>query len=233
MSASRVVFVGCGPGAADLLTLRAVRAIGEADIVIWNRSLIEEQAIAELARPDVEIIAWPPATERDVLEAFDRARSEELVVVRLKGGDPTLFGAMETDLTAVRERELAYEIVPGISAASATAAALGREIARTEAPLLLAAATDLTRDDAARIGVAAWNAGACDPAALQQALAARGLAADAACTVGVDVSRQCEMLASCRLDELAETIADLGLGALTFVLAEPSPTDVHQRLSGG
>jgi len=227
MSASRVIFVGCGPGAPDLLTVRAVRAIGEADIVIWNRSLIEEQAITELARPEVEIIAWPPATERDVLEAFDRARSEDLVVVRLKGGDPTLFGAMDTDLAAVRERELAYEIVPGISAASATAAALGREIARTEAPLLLAAATDLARDDAARVGVAAWNAGR-DPAALQRALAARGLAADTACTVVVDVSRRGETLALCRLDELAETIGDLGVGALTFVLADPAPDDVHQ-----
>lgn len=222
MSAGRVLFVGCGPGAADLLTLRAARAIASADVVVWGRSLLDAEAVAEHARSDAEIVAWPPATERDVLAVYERARDEDLLVARLKGGDPAIFGALEPELSAVRELGLAHEIVPGVSAAGAAGAGLGREIALPGAPLLLIGADDLTAH-AVRAGappgaVAAFMAGR-DPAALASALAARGLPADTPCAVAVDVSRPSEILATCRMDELAECVEDVGLGGATLVLA--------------
>lgn len=67
MSAGRIVFVGCGPGAEDLLTLRGVRALEAADVVIWNAGLLDRRALAAHTRGDVEIVAWPPATSRDAL----------------------------------------------------------------------------------------------------------------------------------------------------------------------
>ena len=139
MSAGRVLFVGCGPGAADLLTVRAVRALRAADIVIWNASLLAREDLDALVRADAEVLAWPPATQADILEAFGRALAEDLLVVRLKGGDPTLFGELEPELSAVRDLGLACEIVPGVSASAAAAAALGSQLGTRGAPLLLVA----------------------------------------------------------------------------------------------
>ncbi|HEV2787707.1 MAG TPA: SAM-dependent methyltransferase, partial [Solirubrobacteraceae bacterium] len=71
MSGGRVLFVGCGPGAPDLLTVRAIRALETADIVIWSPSLLDRQALAGHTRPEAQIVEWPPATQRDVEAAFD------------------------------------------------------------------------------------------------------------------------------------------------------------------
>lgn len=214
----RVLFVGCGPGAADLLTLRAVRALQSADVVIWNATLLDRQALADHTREETEVVEWPPATQDDVFAVFDRALAENLLVVRLKGGDPTLFGALEPELSAVVERGIAYEIVPGISALSGAAAALGRELAVRGAPLLLVDAGDLSGP--ARPEVIAAFGVARAPRALEQALLDRGLAGSTPCTVAIEVARRDEMVLACRLDELAETVADVGVGGmLTLVVA--------------
>lgn len=213
----RVVFVGCGPGAADLLTVRALRALAAADIVIWNAALLERQALADQVRPDAEIVEWPPATQDDILAAFDRALAEDLLIVRCKGGDPALFGALEPELSAARERGLRCEIVPGVSALSASAAALGREVAARGAPLLLTDGSGLAPSPAGGAGVAVFAVG--DPQALAAALLARGLAGSTPCCVASELSRRDETVVRCTLDDLAETIADLGRGLLTLVLA--------------
>ncbi len=218
MTAGRVLFVGCGPGAADLLTLRAVHALQTADIVIWNADLLDRRALTEHTRADSEILQWPPATQRDIQDAFDRACVEDLLVVRLKGGDPTLLGALEPELSAVRERGLACEIVPGISALSAGAAALGREIATHDAALLVGAASALAGDHTTATVVASYGVDR-DPRALQRTLLTRGLAAATPCTVAIEVSRRDEMLLSCVLEDLAETVEDAAMGALAIVFA--------------
>ena len=223
--------MGCGPGAADLLTLRAVRALEQADIVVWSPSLLERQALADHARADAQIIRWPPATQRDIEDAFDRAAAEELDVVRLKGGDPTLFGALEPELSGARERGLECEIVPGVSALGAGAAALGCELAAAAAPLLLVDAATLAEDPQPQAGIAVYG-GARDPRALQRALLARGLPRGTPCSVAIEVSRRDEMLVPCVLDDLAETIEDMGQGALALVLVggtrrPPAPPAAH------
>lgn len=222
MSAGRVLFVGCGPGAADLLTLRAVRALETADIVIWNATLLDRGALAAHSRAEAEIVEWPPATGRDIERAYDRALTEDLLVVRLKGGDPTLFGALEPELSAVRARGLACEIVPGVSAVGAGGAALGRELATRATALLLVDAECLTGGGAQASAVAVYGANR-DPRALQHALLARGLTGSTPCTVAIEVSRRAETLVSCPLDELGETVEDVGGGGvLTLVLAGTS-----------
>lgn len=217
MSTGRVLFVGCGPGAADLLTVRAVRALATADVVVWNASLLDRQSLAGHVRADAEIVEWPPATQRDIESTFDRARAEGLLVVRLKGGDPTLFGALEPELSAARERGLGCEIVPGVSALGASAAALGREVATAAAPLLLVGAGSLAADRAHE-AVAVYGSTS-DPHRLQAALRARGLWPSTPCTVAIEVSRRDEMLVSCPLEDLGETIEGIGMGLLTIVFA--------------
>jgi siroheme synthase len=221
MSRGRLRFVGCGPGAPDLLTLRAVRALESADVVIWNAALLDRQSLAAHTRAETEIVEWPPATLEDILAVFDRALAEDLEVVRLKGGDPTLFGELEPELSAARERGLACEIVPGISALSASAAALGREIATTGAPLLLVDARSASGvDSEQQTAIVAWAA-ARDPQALQRSLLGRGLAPSTHCVVAIELSRRDETLVKCTLDELGETLEDIGRGVLTVAIAMP------------
>jgi precorrin-4/cobalt-precorrin-4 C11-methyltransferase len=221
VTTGRVAFVGCGPGAADLLTLRAARLLAEADVVVWSASLIDAEVVDAHARPGTEIVAWPPATRADVLAVYERAREEGLRVVRLKGGDPGLFGALEPELGAVCELGLGCEIVPGVSSLSAAAAELGRELAATGAPLLLVAAGDLDGGAPDAAGTAVFGAGR-DPGAIERALLARGLPAATPCAVAVAVSRPAQIVAACALGELAEHVADLGLGAQTLVIAAPA-----------
>lgn len=217
----RVLFVGCGPGAPDLLTLRAVRALQQADIVIWNATLIDHQTLTEHARADAEIVQWPPATLADIDAAYDRAIAQDLLVVRLKGGDPTLFGVLEPELSGVRERGAACEIVPGISAVAAGFAALGCELATAAAGMLLVDASALVGGAPETIRVAAYGANR-DPRGLQQALLARGLPASTPCTVAIEVSRRDELLISCSLEDLGETIEDMAMGALAVAIAGTS-----------
>ena len=109
--------------------------------------------------------------------------------------------------------------MPGVSAVGASAAAFGWEVAATDTPLLLAAPSALS-DHGRPCAIAAYGAGR-DPRALQEALAQRGLPRSTVCAVAVEVSRPGEMLLSCTLDELAETIEDMALGRLTLVIANP------------
>ncbi len=220
MSGGRVVFVGCGPGAADLLTLRAIRALRDADVVIWHAALLERRVLDEHLRDGAEVVQWPPATGADILAIFDRAVTEELLVVRLKGGDPTVFGALEPELSAVAQRGLGCAVVPGVSAFAAGAAALGLEVARPSAPLLLVEAADLDASPGPPWAFAV-HAPNRDPRRLQQALLDRGLADSAPCVVVIEVSRTEQTAVPCSLGELAETIEDFGLGVLTLVLAGP------------
>jgi precorrin-4 methylase len=216
LSTGRVLFVGCGPGAPDLLTLRAVRALERADIVIWNATLLDRATLDSHAREHAQIVEWPPATQRDIFDAFDRARRDDLCVVRLKGGDPTLFARLEPELSAVRERGLACEIVPGVSALAAGAAALGREVATGSAPLLLLEGGALAGGEAGAALIAVYG-GNRDPQALQSALLERGIPAATGCVVAIDVSRRDELLVSCPLEELAETLQDMAMGSRTLV----------------
>jgi precorrin-4/cobalt-precorrin-4 C11-methyltransferase len=211
----RVVFVGCGPGAADLLTLRAVRAIAGADVVVWGRPLLPEAVVREHARPGAEVVAWPPATMQDVLAVYARARDEGLVVARLKSGDPGHLGEMAEELAAVRELGLPHEVVPGVTAAAAAGAAVGIELATPGRPLLhLAAADAAARPEPA---LAVYGAGH-DPAAVVAGLRARGVAGDAACLVAIGIGWPDEAVVGARLDEVEEVVADLGRGSLAIVV---------------
>ncbi len=125
MSAGRVYFVGGGPDAADLLTLRGARAIAAADVVVWGRSLLSEEVITEHARPTAELAPWPPLSADGLLEVYDRARDNGLAVVRVYGGDPTIYGWVHEEIASVTERGLAYEVIPGVTSMAAAAAAAG------------------------------------------------------------------------------------------------------------
>ncbi|MEU7974442.1 precorrin-4 C(11)-methyltransferase [Micromonospora sp. NPDC049089] len=122
-----VWFVGAGPGAADLLTLRAARVISEADIVIWAASLVHADVL-DHARPDAEIVDSSQLPIEGVLPLYQRAAEQGLTVARIHSGDPALWGAVQEQLDLCRALGLAVEIVPGVSSFTAVAAIIGREL---------------------------------------------------------------------------------------------------------
>lgn len=122
-----VTIVGAGPGAADLLTFRGARAIARADIVIWAASLVQEQVL-EHARPGAEILDSSGMPLEDVVAVYRRAAREGLRVARVHSGDPALWGGTQEQADHCAALGIEVEIVPGVAAHSAVAAAAGREL---------------------------------------------------------------------------------------------------------
>jgi uroporphyrin-III C-methyltransferase len=123
-----VYLVGAGPGAPDLLTLRAARLLARADIV-FHDALVHPDTLGLAARAE-KIAVGKRCGKRSTAQKFinkrlvDAARVHE-VVVRLKGGDPMLFGRAQEEIAALEAAGLRYEVVPGVTAALAASAQLG------------------------------------------------------------------------------------------------------------
>ncbi|MBP0482989.1 siroheme synthase CysG [Sagittula salina] len=129
-----VSFVGSGPGDPDLLTLKARRLLDRADVVLYDR--LAPQPILELARREALMIevgktGFGPSTPQESINALlVEHATKGAQVVRLKGGDPTLFARLDEEIDALTGHEIAYEIVPGITAASASVAAIGQSLTK-------------------------------------------------------------------------------------------------------
>jgi len=130
----RVDFVGAGPGDPDLLTLKARKALDGADVILHDR--LVPSGILDLARREAMRITvgkegFGPSTPQDSINRLmiEHARAGARVV-RLKAGDPTVFGRLDEELDAIRSAGLDHAVVPGITAASAAAATIGRSLTR-------------------------------------------------------------------------------------------------------
>lgn len=120
-----ISFVGAGPGAPDLLTLRGAERLAAADVVVWAGSLVPE-AVLDRCRPGIERHDSSALTLEDVLAVY--AAHPGAAIVRLHSGDPTVFSAVAEQVDWCVAHGRAFEIVPGVSAASAAAAVAGREL---------------------------------------------------------------------------------------------------------
>lgn len=120
-----ISFVGAGPGAPDLLTLRAVDRLRTADVVIWAASLVNE-SVLDHCRADVVLHDSASLTLEDVTALY--AAHPEAAIVRLHSGDPTVYSAIAEQIDWCVGHERDFEIVPGVSSMAAAAAAAGREL---------------------------------------------------------------------------------------------------------
>jgi len=154
MNMGKVVLIGAGPGAADLITLRGARLLAAAQVVLHD-ALIEPEMLA--LAPQATLIAVGKRCGRlSTAQQFinkqlvDAAR-EHALVVRLKGGDPMLFGRADEEMRALEAAGIDYEVVPGITAALASAATLRRSLTLRGVARSVAFATYSRAADSAQI----------------------------------------------------------------------------------
>jgi len=132
-SKGMVYLVGAGPGDPELLTIKALRLIQSADLILHDD--LVPQAILEMAQPAAEIInvgkrcGVKNITQEQInalmVETARAYRGPNRIIVRLKGGDPLIFGRAAEEIAALTEASVPFEVVPGVSAAFAAAAAIG------------------------------------------------------------------------------------------------------------
>ncbi len=144
-----VHLVGAGPGAPDLLTVRAAQVLARADIV-FHDALIHPDTVA-LAAGAVKIAVGKRCGRHSTAQRFINKRLLDAaakydVVVRLKGGDPMLFGRAQEEIEALEAANIRYEVVPGVTAAVAAAAALGTSLTQRGSGRAFALATPRVGD---------------------------------------------------------------------------------------
>ncbi len=235
MSAHAVVFVGAGPGAADLITLRGARRLAEAEIVLSD-ALVDPalRALAPQAR-------WVDVGKRGFRDSTGQTRINALLVgyarqglrvVRLKGGDPSVFGRLEEELQALDQAGLPAEVVPGVTAALAAAAETRRPLTRRGDGRSVGLTTAMTREGRLQAGAHAdtevyYMAGR-QLAALSRRLREAGWPADAPVSVVSRAGWPDALASEHRLADLAAASV-LHAGRPTVVAVGVGATAVAQR----
>ncbi len=221
-------FVGAGPGAPDLITLRGAAFLREADVVIYTGSLVNP-ALLELCKADCEIRNSAYMTLDEVLAVMERAEAAGKTTVRLHTGDPSLYGALREQTDALRERGVAFDVTPGVSSLFGAAAALGAEftlpgVSQSLLITRLAGRTPVpereTLRELARHGASMalfLSAGMLD--AVQAELLAGGCAPDTPAALVCKATWPDERCVRCTVGTLAETGEKAGITktALIFV----------------
>jgi len=242
----KVIFIGAGPGAADLITLRGARALSRAEVVLFDA--LTDPALREMA----PAARWIDVGKRGFARSADQTAINALLVrmacendhvVRLKGGDPSLFGRLEEELQTLALAGIDCEVVPGVTAALAAAAASRRPLTRRGRGRSVTFSTAMTQQGELRATRSAdsevfYMAGK-QLGALSRSLLAQGWAADTpVCVVsragcadqlvsqhGVDTLPQATVLHAGRptvvvVGTAAEAVA---APAKTLVAAGPTP----------
>lgn len=230
---SPVLFVGAGPGAADHLTLGALKAITSADVVIHDRLVGDE--VLDLIPPqarriDVGKEGFGPSTPQDRINALlvTEARTGTRVV-RLKGGDPGIFGRLDEEITALEVAGIGYAILPGLTSAVVAAARIGQGLTQRgrNASLRIVTGHDMAgfaeqdwRGMARKGEVAAIYMGKKSARYIQGRLMMHGAAAETPVTLVENVSRADERVLATTLSDLPEAASQMhGPAVILFGLA--------------
>ena len=121
-----VHFIGAGPGAPDLITLRGARLLAEADVIIYAGSLVNP-ALLEGRKEGCAVYDSASMTLEEVLAVMEKAEQEGKTTVRLHTGDPSLYGAIREQMDELDKMGVSYDVTPGVSSFSGAAAALNAE----------------------------------------------------------------------------------------------------------
>lgn len=119
-------FVGAGPGAADLITLRGKEKLEQADVIIYAGSLVNP-ALLDYAGPSCKIYNSASMTLEEVIAVMEEGEAAGKKVVRLHTGDPCIYGAIREQMDVLDEKGISYQVTPGVSSFIGAAAALNAE----------------------------------------------------------------------------------------------------------
>ncbi|MES2298776.1 MAG: uroporphyrinogen-III C-methyltransferase [Pseudomonadota bacterium] len=233
----KVYLIGAGPGAQDLITLRGARLLAQADVVLHDALVTAE--MLELCPQAHKIAVGKRCGQLSTAQAFinkqlvDNARNYALVV-RLKGGDPMLFGRADEELQALEEAGIEVEVVPGITTAVAAAAATKQPLTKRGVARSVAFFTSSTAPEhAAQAAIPDTDTlvqymGGREASATAQRLLAQGRGADLPVVVIENCSRPDQRVLRLTLGSLAQ-----GLGAshgpVLVMLGEAMRTRAQQR----
>lgn len=131
MMDSKVVFMGAGPGDPELITLKAVKVIEKADVIIYAGSLVNPEVLA-YARDDAVIYNSAEMNLDEIVGVMEDSVAEGKLVARVHTGDPSIYGAIAEQIQYLKSKKIPYEIIPGVSSLFATAAALETELTLPE-----------------------------------------------------------------------------------------------------
>jgi uroporphyrin-III C-methyltransferase/precorrin-2 dehydrogenase/sirohydrochlorin ferrochelatase len=218
-----VALVGAGPGDPELLTLKALRALQSADVVLYDR--LVSPAVLELARREARRISvgkmggGPSCQQEDISALMVKLAREGRRVVRLKGGDPMVFGRATEEIDVCRTGGIPVEIIPGITAAIGAAAELGLPLTDRHFARRLQFVTGQTKDG--RPFVNDWRCladpwattvfymGGCAFSKTLPQLLASGLDPDTPALVVVAATTPRKRHMSCRAHQLVEALAQV------------------------
>ncbi|MBN9643521.1 precorrin-4 C(11)-methyltransferase [Corynebacterium mendelii] len=222
-----VYFIGAGPGAPDLLTVRAARLIATCPVVLYAGSIIPQEVLAD-CRDDAQVIntARMPLDEIEALIVDADGRGRD--VARLQSGDPSIYSALAEQARRLHAHGIDYRIVPGVPSFAAAAAALGHELTVPT----VGQSVILTRvsgrasampdgEDLASLGAATTtmviHLAAHDAARVERELSVN-YPPDTPVAVVAYASRDNEAIIRCRLHQLAESIAASGITRTAVII---------------
>ena len=122
-----IYFIGAGPGDVDLITVKGSKILSEAGRIIFAGSLVNHEIVKKYSRPDCEIFDSSSMTLEEISVKLIEGHERNLITVRLHSGDPSLYGAIREQIEILNEKNIPFEIVPGVSSLFAASAALKTE----------------------------------------------------------------------------------------------------------
>lgn len=222
-----VHFVGAGPGAKDLITMRGQSLLQKADLIIYAGSLVNP-ALLEYAKQDCEIYNSAEMTLEQVTCVMRRGAAQGKEIVRLHTGDPCLYGAIREQMDELDRSGIGYEVCPGVSSFCGAAAALKAEYTLpglTQTVIITRAEGRTAVPSAERLGnLAAHGAtmvlflSAGLVRSVQEQLLAGAYTDDTPCAIVYKATWEDEKIVRCRLGELAEMAEESGIRKTALIV---------------
>lgn len=222
-----VHFVGAGPGAVDLITVRGQKLIEKADVIVYAGSLVNPQLL-EYAKDGAEIHDSARLTLEEVIDIMSGACQKGLEVVRLHTGDPSLYGAIREQMDELDKLEIDYDVTPGVSSFCGAAAALNMEytlpgitqsviISRMEGRTKVPESESVEK--LAHIGATmVFFLSAGDIKGLKDRLLDAGRSPHTLCAVVYKATWEDEKKFICELDELPDMAAEHGINKTALII---------------
>ncbi len=123
----KVYFIGAGPGDPELITVKGQRLIEQSPVILFAGSLVPKEILAKHPA-DALVVDTSTLHFQQIVEYFEKARRQDMNVARVHSGDPSIYGAIGEQIRWLVKHEIEFEVVPGVTSTSASAAALGVEL---------------------------------------------------------------------------------------------------------